>query len=233
LVASFPKNVRLAAVRNVFGPFHAELTRSEAAIEYVWKDDTRVDGTQFELGERLLRRNDKRDWQSIWDSAKSGNLDAIDVAARVQHYRTIKQIATDHLVAPALERTVHVFWGVTGTGKSRRAWAEAGADAYPKDPRTKFWCGYQGGANVVIDEFRGGIDIGHVLRWFDRYPVLVEVKGGATVLRATTIWITSNISPEDWYPGIDAGTKAALLRRLNIVHFVGPLQAPPEVIEIN
>lgn len=183
--------------------------------------------TQFELGERLLRRNVKRDWQSIWDAAKQGDLDAIDVAARVQHYRTIKQIATDHLVAPAMERTVNVFWGVTGSGKSRRAWEEAGPQAYPKDPRTKFWCGYQGGPNVVIDEFRGGIDIGHVLRWFDRYPVLVEIKGGATVLRATTIWITSNISPEQWYPGLDPGTQAALLRRLTITHFIQPFRPPP------
>lgn len=220
LVAAFPKNVRLAAVKRVFGDTcHAELTRSDAAIEYVWKELTRIENTQFELGERLLRRNDKRDWQSIWDAAKSGRLEDIDVAARVQHYRTIKQIATDHLIAPAMERTVHVFWGTTGTGKSRRAWAEAGADAYPKDPRTKFWCGYQGGANVVIDEFRGGIDISHLLRWFDRYPVLVEIKGGATVLRATTIWITSNISPREWYPTLDDGTKEALLRRLTVTHF--------------
>jgi len=223
VAVAFPKNVRLAAVRRIFGPAHAELTRSDAAIDYVWKDDTRVDGTQFELGERLLRRNAKRDWQEIWDAAKEGRVEDIDVAARVQHYRTIKQIATDHLVAPEMERTVNVFWGATGTGKSRRAWAEAGAAAYPKDPRTKFWCGYQGGANVVIDEFRGGIDIAHILRWFDRYPVLVEVKGGATVLRATTIWITSNISPDQWYPTLDAGTKAALLRRLTVTHFNGPL----------
>jgi len=228
VVAAFPTHVRLARLRGIFGAAHAELTRSDAAFEYVWKEDTRVENTQFELGERLLRRNNKRDWQQIWDAAKAGQLEDIDVAARVQHYRTIKQIATDHLVAPEMERTVHVFWGPTGTGKSRRAWAEAGVAAYPKDPRTKFWCGYQGGTNVVIDEYRGGIDISHILRWFDRYPVLVEVKGGAVVLRATEIWITSNISPDNWYPTLDAGTKAALLRRLTVTHFNGPIQAPQE-----
>jgi len=61
-------------------------------------------------------------------------------------------------------RTCWVYWGRTGTGKSRRAWDEAGVDAYPKDPRTKFWCGYFGQANVIIDEFRGGIDVAHLLR---------------------------------------------------------------------
>jgi len=29
---------------------HAELSRSAASTDYVWKEDTRVDGTPFELG---------------------------------------------------------------------------------------------------------------------------------------------------------------------------------------
>lgn len=119
----------------------------------------------------------------------------------------------------AIEREVIVFWGRTGSGKSRRAWDEAGLDAYPKDPRSKFWDGYRNQKHVVVDEFRGGIDISHVLRWFDRYPVVVEVKGSAVVLQATKIWITSNISPDDWYPELDNETKAALRRRLTVTHF--------------
>lgn len=33
---------------------HVELSRSEAADEYVWKEDTRVEGSQFEIGNRFL-----------------------------------------------------------------------------------------------------------------------------------------------------------------------------------
>lgn len=118
-----------------------------------------------------------------------------------------------------MERSVNVFWGRTGLGKSRRAWAEAGLDAYPKDPRSKFWDGYCGQKHVVIDEFRGGIDVAHLLRWLDRYPVIVEVKGSSTCLVATDIWITSNLEPSNWYPDLDDDTKAALLRRLHVTHF--------------
>jgi len=141
------------------------------------------------------------------------------------HYKTVKAITTDHLAPEAIVRTVNVFWGETGTGKSRRAWVEAGIDAYPKNARTKFWCGYRGQANVVIDEFRGDIDIANMLVWCDRYPVIVEVKGSAVCLKATTIWITSNKSPRDWYPNLDPETTAALMRRLNVTHFAGPLVA--------
>lgn len=114
-----------------------------------------------------------------------------------------------------------VLWGPTGTGKSRTAWKLAGMGAYPKDPRTKFWDGYRDQTNVVIDEFRGAIDLSHILRWTDRYPVIVEVKGSSTVLTATTLIVTSNLNPNLWYPNLDNESFMALLRRLVVIHFDG------------
>ena len=37
IVAYFERSVRLGAVKNLFGDIHAELTRSAAADDYVWK----------------------------------------------------------------------------------------------------------------------------------------------------------------------------------------------------
>jgi len=198
---------------------HAEISRSEAAASYVWKDETSVAGTRFELGSKPVCRSSRTDWEAVWELAKAGNLEAISASIRVSSYRNLRQIGADYAQPLAVERTVRVFWGGTGLGKSRLAWEEAGMDAYPKDPRTKFWCGYLGHKNVVIDEFRGDIDISHLLRWLDRYPVIVEVKGGARVLSASDIWITSNLDPRQWYPTLDDSTLGALLRRLRITHF--------------
>jgi len=219
LLAVFSKPTRLAAVRKIFGNIHAEPSRSSAATDYVWKQDTRIEGTQFELGKLALKRNSATDWESIRNSAKCGRLDDIPADVYVRCYNQLKRIATDNLTPCAMEREVVVYWGRTGTGKSRRAWDEAGMDAYPKDPRTKFWDGYRGQKNVVMDEFRGAIDIGHLLRWFDRYPVNVEVKGSMVTLQAEKIWITSNLSPDDWFRECDEETKAALRRRLRVTHF--------------
>ena len=210
----------LATMRGIFGQTgHYEPTRSQAAIEYCWKEDTRVEGTQFELGNRPLRRNSKTDWEEVWNSAKTGDLEAIPANVRVCHFGALSRIGSRYAAAAPIERTVDVFVGPTGVGKSRRAWEEAGFSAYPKDPRTKWWDGYQGHPNVVIDEFRGTVDISHLLRWFDRYPVLVEVKGGTVPLAARKIWITSNLHPRDWYPELDLATYQALERRINIVEF--------------
>lgn len=223
----FKSKKSLSAVRRILGGCgHYELTRSAAAEDYVRKEDTRIDGTPFELGRKPMRRAVSKDWDAVWANAVAGRLSDIPADIRVNSYRTLRAIATDHLVAPPIEKICKVFWGVTGSGKSRDAWGEAGIDAYPKDPRSKFWCGYRGQKHVIIgnhliniDEFRGGIDVSHLLRWLDRYPVLVEIKGGAVALSASNVWITSNLSPNEWYPDLDAETLGALRRRLIIVHY--------------
>lgn len=217
IVVGFTSKIRLGGVRDVFGPWHAEPTRSKCAEDYVWKDATSIPGTRFELGKKSFKRNCPHDWETIRDHAKRGELDNIQADLYVRHYGNLRRINQDNLAPIGIERDVYVYWGSTGVGKSRRAWNEAGVDAYPKDPRSKFWDGYRGQQNVVIDEFRGDIDIGHILRWFDRYPVIVEVKGSSVVLKAKTIWITSNLNPEYWYPMLDNMTKEALMRRLKIV----------------
>lgn len=160
------------------------------------------------------------DWEAIRDAAKRGDLDSIPADLYCRYYGSFKRIATEHLQPVAVERRVVVYWGFTGVGKSRRAWDEAGLEAYPKDPRTKFWDGYRDQKYVVMDEFRGAIDIGHILRWFDRYPTIVEVKGSSTVLKAERFWITSNLHPRMWYPGLDDATLDALLRRIEIINMV-------------
>lgn len=223
LLAHSKRKLTYTKVKSLFPTTtHVEHSRSSAATAYVWKEETSIPDTKFELGQLPFKRNSREDWKKILDASKEGKYDDIPADILVRHYNAIRRITADNLKPVAAERQVVVFWGRTGSGKSMRAWEEATLEAYPKDPNTKFWDGYRGNyliffstclfyldhSNVVIDEFRGGIAINHLLRWFDRYPVIVEVKGGATVLRATNIWITSNISPDDWYPELDQETKA-------------------------
>lgn len=219
LVVHFKRSVRLNCVRETFGDFHAEVTRSEAAETYVWKDDTYIDGTRFELGNKPFKRNSKRDWEQIWDSCKRGRTDQLDPSLLFYHYRTVKSIITDYSRPMPVVRECKVFWGRSGLGKSRTAWAEAGLDAYSKNSRTKWWDSYQAQDCVIIDEFRGAIDVAYLLQWLDRYPVSVETKHGNVAMNSSKFWICSNLHPKDWYPLLDGPTYEALLRRIKIVHF--------------
>lgn len=166
-----------------------------------------------------MQRSRSKDWDAILDSAKSGDFQSIPSDVLIHCYNSLSRIRSDFARPTGIEKEVYVFWGDTGTGKSRDAWQLAGMGAYPKNPRTKWWDGYRGQECVVIDEFRGDIDVANLLRWFDRYPVLVEIKGSSLPLSANKIWITSNLSPRQWYPTLDEKTVEALLRRLKVTHY--------------
>lgn len=79
LLAIFSRKITLTGAKEAFHPeAHLEPSRSEAADAYVWKEETRVAGTQFELGTRPFRRNNQTDWQAVKVSAKRGALDGIN-----------------------------------------------------------------------------------------------------------------------------------------------------------
>lgn len=217
---AFKRNVRLTAIKKLIGEGHYEMSRSDAVYDYVWKDETSVEGTRFEYGSRPMKRNSAKDWDDILDKAKKGKLEEIPSDVLIRCYTSLNKIMVDNVKPEFIEREIVVYWGKTGVGKSRKAWEEAGIDAYPKDPRSKFWDGYSGQEHVIIDEFRGAIDVSHMLRWLDRYPVIVEVKGSSRVLKAKKIWITSNLEPKKWYPDLDIDTLDALMRRLRVTHLL-------------
>lgn len=207
---------------------HCEPSRSSAANEYVWKEDTRVAGTQFELGSLPTSRARTVDWDAVYSNAVDGNLDAIPKDILIRNYTSIKRIRVDNCTPPFRpEISVNVYWGPTGTGKTHRCFDECGGDFYIKNSRTKWWDGYQGQRNVIIDEFAGSIDVTYLLNWFDKYPCLAEVKGFSVPLNAVNFWVTSNIDPQFWYLDITTAHRDALLRRLTkVVYMDVPYVAP-------
>lgn len=145
LVASFSRPTRLGAVKRIFGQSsHCEATRSEAAVAYCTKEDTRILGTEINIGELSLRRNSAHDWNKIRDYAIAGDLGAIPADIFIRYYKNLKSISEDNCKPHEIIRTGIVYWGKTGVGKSKRAYEEAGPDAYFKCSRTKWWQGYKG-----------------------------------------------------------------------------------------
>ena len=75
-----------------------------------------------------------------------------------------------------------------------------------------------------MDDFGpDGIDINHLLRWFDRYKCVVETKGGMTPLYAVNWIVTSNFSPSECFTdkfGVEHKQLPALLRRMEVEYMV-------------
>lgn len=55
------------------------------ASDYCLKEDTRLEGP-WEFGKKPIRRNNKKDWDKIYDLAKSGNLDEIPSDIKIRCY---------------------------------------------------------------------------------------------------------------------------------------------------
>jgi len=145
--------------------------------------------------ERLL------DLKTAIDQGKS-NLELAELdfpiwlqyAKHFDHYRVLKSKPRNH------EVQVIVIQGPSGTGKSKYA-ADNFPDAYWKQ-RSNWWDNYCDHGTVVIDEFYGWLPYDMVLRLCDRYPLLVETKGGQVNFVASRIVFTTNQIPDRWYKNV-------------------------------
>lgn len=99
---------------------------------------------------------------------------------------------------------VEIWWGVTGSGKSHRAFTKY-PDAYRKCIPGKWWEGYKGEDTVIFEEFNPEEDkelrLPELLKILDKYPYQVEIKGASIQLKARTFIFTTNIDPRTWYQG--------------------------------
>ena len=113
-----------------------------------------------------------------------------------------------------------IYWGKTGTGKTRRVFQECSSRdlrLYVK-PANKWWDGYAGQEAVLIDDFNGvgakDLDITEYLRLFSWAPITGEVKGATVNVCALVFYVTSNIDPQYWFATADSGNREAFQRRI-------------------
>lgn len=203
----------LSAVKDTNGQAHWGIREKphEAARRYCMKEDTRVSGP-WELGapdeEKMGqgKRNDLMDIKKVIDTGASLQYLAENhFPVMAKHSRWIKEyIALRGKNKRNWPTFTTVIWGPTGTGKTRTVMEKAGPHAYwlkkPGHGQTVFFDNYDGEEDVVIDEFYGWLPYDLLLRMCDRYPLLVDTKGGSCYFSPKRIWITSNVKPQEWYP---------------------------------
>lgn len=111
-----------------------------------------------------------------------------------------------------------VIWGAPGVGKSwlAKQMYPPGKKSYWCLPHSKWWTGYRGQANIVIDNYTGWFKWAYLMRLIDEYPMEVEIKGGSVPFLARNIVITTVIHPSNWYRGKDLqGDMGELFRRVS------------------
>lgn len=221
----FDRSVRIPQAKRFLqcDRVHLEIRRGTAdeAIAYCKKD-----GDFVEVGERA-RQGSRSDVRAALEAARQEKtfLAAVEVCPALMRYTRAYQLVRfeldRELAMVDREVEVSVFWGSTGTGKTRRAMEGDRSDIYKLDVAGTVWFdGYVNQRTLVIDDFSGWISCTHLLNILDRYPLRLPVKGSFVYAHWTKVIITSNKPWFEWYNNISPEHKDALERRLNVIeHF--------------
>lgn len=207
---------------------------AEQARQYCMKSDTQQSAPVEHGTWQPTTPGARSDLLTMRDSITEadGNLETVaqtdNFAIMGKYMRAAQFVSTMALKNAAPKwRTlkVIVLWGSTGTGKTREAMTN---DPYRYSPSgdSEWWDGYTGQNTLLIDEFYGQMKMSRILELLDGYQVRLPIKGGFVYANWTTVYITSNQTPDEWYTTVPEETKQALLRRITEIRHLGPEDTP-------
>jgi len=215
---------RFTALKKKYNPaVHWEAAKGTHAQNY---DYCTKEGKFNEYGEvprNLGGEMEKERWKIARGSAVLGQLDDVDDQIFITHYRNLKAIRNDAIkVLDNLPDTCGIwYYGVPGSGKSHRARELAGDQLYLK-ACNKWWDGYQGQENVLIEDMDPThAYMAHYLKcWTDKYPFTGEVKSATlSSIRPKQIIITSNYTLDEIFASCAEIDTTALKRRFKVTNF--------------
>lgn len=192
---------------------------------YCTKEDTRVQyGGPWELG-AIPRPGDRTDIHLVQEMAEKGlTLDQMmrdpnAVVPAVKYHNGIQKLINAYAPDRAWKTKVVVYYGEPGAGKTHLAIHKARQKygrVYVKNPTHKWWDGYSGHEAVVMDDFdpqKTELDRTYMNQLMDKWPMMLEVKGGFTKNLIKTLYITTNYHPRTWYAdGDEAQTRRRITR---------------------
>lgn len=227
----------LRGIKRVLGDdVHVEARHGTAqeASDYCKKPETAIPNTLFEHGE-ISHPGKRSDLISIYSELKEGKTDAellemfpgtyMRLTRGIQNARNVLDRSRRPLWR---DITVTVFYGDTGTGKTRSVY-EKHPDLYALDNpmgQSLWWDGYSGQSTLLLDDFYGWIRHSYLLRLLDGYPCRLAVKGSFTEAFWTEVYITSNRHPREWYSKL--GVRPELKRRIHHVYLYSEGADPQE-----
>lgn len=189
-------------------------------IAYCSKADTRTDGP-WEFGDKPTnlergqgKRTDLEEVKVMLDAnAPTKEIWDCHFGSSVRYHKSFSVYKAIMAKPRDFKSQVIVLVGSPGTGKSY--WASTHTRNAYNVFDGKWFDGYDGQSDCIIDDFYGNIEFGKLLRMLDEYPTQVETKGGTINWAPRRIVITSNKHPSAWYNYCSIkGEEAALMRRI-------------------
>jgi len=168
-------------------------------------------------------------WADALASAKEGNFDDIDPQIQICQFPNLQKIYKREQDRTELADTTHkAIWiyGLPGTGKSYLVRNHYKGSVYNKDPKIKWFDGFDSTIHKVVHLEDVGREasnqLGSFKHWLDLYPFHTESKGSGQVIRPEVVIVTSNYHPSQiWAPD----EVVAILRRVQLHQMMLPYDA--------
>lgn len=170
----------------------------------------------------------RTDLDGLTDSIREGMIksvaDIIDsehLSTFVKYHKGIERVLQYKMVSRDSRTKGLWFSGPTATGKSRTAFTLANqlGSYYFKDPNTNWWDLYMQQKTVIVEEFKGGMLYSYVLQLCDRYPMLVQNKGGYAQFNSPLIIFTSSKTISETFVNATTEKLDQLQRRVLEIRF--------------
>jgi len=224
----FKSSVEFSVIQKLLPKVHIEPRRgtSTEAADYC-KKDNKIFLEQGEMSKPQGKRTDiDNAVETIMSGATYKEVARQHPVQFVKYYRGFKELMVQLIEDRTKPPEVYVYWGGTGTGKSKTAREEC-PNAWVWAPQMEKWFqNYMGQKEAIFEEFRGQITFGHLLSICDPYNSPNQNKGGDIPFVAQKIIFTSPIHPEEWYQNLrgDDSIDQFIRRITKIVHFKKPPQ---------
>lgn len=233
-----PQGVRFQTIQNRLPNCHIDYCKGTAQQnkDYVFKEgkysgtdkeDTRVDGTQFEWGEMPVERQGRRnDIVDLYDMIANGMSDfqildtSPDYMLNLNQIRQTRQVIKSEKFKNTFRQLSTTYiWGSTGSGKTRYVMEKYGYENVYRVTNYKHpFDDYRGQDVVLFDEFRSSLPFADMLKYLDGYPVLLPCRFADTQACFTKVYFTTNIPLDKQYVNIqrdEIESYKAFLRRIH------------------
>jgi len=204
----------------------------EQARNYCLKLDSAIPNTLIEIGTFQTQQGRRSDILIIKEKIKEGKqLDKI-ILEDCKNYQSIRiaEKLYEYSYAPRNPNNppkIRWYYGITGSGKTRSVYDEFKTEEIYPSFSYRWWNGYYQQKCILIDDMRKDYAKFHILlKLLDRYPHIVEIKGGTTHINSPHIIITSSYHPKDLYDTREDINQ--LLRRINTIEKFGSLDTNDE-----
>lgn len=208
----FLTRMRWRAVANLLPRAHIEVARGSAEQNRTYCSK---EGNFTERGD-MKRKGERSDLNNIRQDALENGMRSVTRYGNLQQIRVAEKFLKYN--EEPRDWQPHVVWihGPPGCGKTRRAY-EMTDDRYVQRASLKWWEGYDGHEDVIIDDFRDDwCDLQSLLALTDRYEYRVECKGSTRQFLARKIIITAPHAPEFYYRHLNEN-QGQLLRRITSI----------------